>query len=58
MTAKERKAFEALRKSCKELLEHAEWMGTPPGYSSKDFGTLFEDAEKALALAEGKDTTK
>jgi hypothetical protein len=47
-------SFEAMREALKELLKHAEWSGTPRGYEAKDFEPMFERAESALALAEGK----
>lgn len=47
-------SFEAMRAALKELKDFAEWVGTPRGYSAKDFAPMLALAEKALEIAEGK----
>jgi hypothetical protein len=37
-----------IKKVVKELRTHAEWMGTPVGYESKDFEAMFQRADEAM----------
>ncbi len=43
-----------LLEALKRLLEHAEWVGTPRGYSWDDFKDVIDPARAAIAKAEGR----
>lgn len=46
---KPKNPLQELLMAAKELREHADWMGCPPGYSWPDFKPMFDRADKAIA---------
>lgn len=44
-----------LKASLKELYDHGQWMGSPPGYSWKDFKEMFDRAEALLKKSEASE---
>lgn len=42
--------FTTIHNALRMLYEHANWMGTPPGYTCSDFRNIFDAGERALDI--------